>query len=554
MMFYPICRRHIAFTLVAITASFLSLGIAWGQSYDGPAELPLINVSTTVPTQTGKVTTVAKGGDLQSALNAANCGDTIVLTAGSVFSGSFTFPVKPCDAAHWIVVKSGGSLPAAGNRINPAYAGVLSLPGRPSFTGPGTQQMAKIITSNLSAPVKLDGANYYWLMGLEITRSVGTGFVGSLVSATGASNVVLDRDWIHGSAKDETAVAVGFVGANNVALINSYSNDLHCVAVTGTCVESHVVVGGLGSAASAGIKVYNNFLESGAGSVFFGGGKATATPTDITVQKNHFFKPMMWRQGQPGFVGGTNGNPFVVKNHFELKNAQRVLLEDNVLENVWPGGGQSGYSILLTPKNQSGKCPICQVTDVTVRFNEVKHTGGGFELGNGASDSGAVPLDGERFSVHDNEFDDIENALGSGIWAVIGDGPTAGIPPLKHVYIEHNTAYPSQMTLNLGGATPPNMSDFTFENNLIQEGAYDVGSQGGNGNCANNAVGAAAILKACWLSYTATSNGLVDGTGTWPAGNYFPTSMVAGEAIVGLDGKPLGVDQNALNQGISGVN
>ena len=31
-------------------------------------------------------------------------------------------------------------------------------------------------------------------------------------------------------------------------------------------------------------------------------------------------------QGQPGFVGGFSGHPFIVKNHFELKNAQRVLV------------------------------------------------------------------------------------------------------------------------------------------------------------------------------------------------------------------------------------
>jgi len=188
-----------------------------------------------------------------------------------------------------------------------------------------------------------------------------------------------------------------------------------------------------------------------------------------------------------------------------------------------------------------------------VRFNEVTHTGGGFELGNGASDSGAVPLDGERFSVHDNEFDDIENALGSGIWAVIGDGPTAGIPPLKHVYIAHNTAYPSHMTLNLGGAEPADMTDFTFENNLIQEGTYEVGSQGGKNNCATVSGGPVAMLSACWLSYAATSNGLVNGKSAWPAGNYFPTSMAAGEAMVGLDGTTLGADQNALSQGILGV-
>jgi hypothetical protein len=76
-------------------------------------------------------------------------------------------------------------------------------------------------------------------------------------------------------------------------------------------------------------------------------------------------------KGQPGFVGGFDGNPFIVKNLFELKNAERVLFESNILENSWGGFSQAGFAILLTPKNQAlhagNVCPSCQVTDVTIR-------------------------------------------------------------------------------------------------------------------------------------------------------------------------------------------
>src|SRR6266571_4241328 len=85
---------------------------------------------------------------------------------------------------------------------------------------------------------------------------------------------------------------------------------------------------------------------------------AAATPTDIEIRGNHFFKPMSWKPGEPGFVGGASGRPFIVKNLFELKNAQRVLLEGNLLENCWGGFSQNGYAVLLTPKNQSNQCPL----------------------------------------------------------------------------------------------------------------------------------------------------------------------------------------------------
>jgi hypothetical protein len=61
----------------------------------------------------------------------------------------------------------------------------------------------------------------------------------------------------------------------------------------------------------------------------------------------------------------------VVKNHLELKNAQRVTVDGNLLENNW-AAGQSGYSIMLTPRN-SGSAPWTRVQNVTFTNNIVRH-------------------------------------------------------------------------------------------------------------------------------------------------------------------------------------
>ena len=47
---------------------------------------------------------------------------------------------------------------------------------------------------------------------------------------------------------------------------------------------------------------------------------------------------------------------WTVKNLVEFKNAQNVLVEGNTIENNW-AAGQQGYSILFTPRNQSGTAP-----------------------------------------------------------------------------------------------------------------------------------------------------------------------------------------------------
>ena len=63
-------------------------------------------------------------------------------------------------------------------------------------------------------------------------------------------------------------------------------------------------------------------------------------------------KPLTWRQGSPTF----GGIPWTVKNLFELKNAQRVLVDGNLMENNW-GQAQNGFSVLFTVRNQGGTAP-----------------------------------------------------------------------------------------------------------------------------------------------------------------------------------------------------
>jgi hypothetical protein len=137
-------------------------------------------------------------------------------------------------------------------------------------------------------------------------------------------------------------------------------------------------VGGGGGVHPGGpYKIVNNYLEASGENILFGGALATTTPGDIEIRHNHFFKPILWEPGVAGFIGGTSGKPFIVKNHFELKNAERVLLEGNILENVWGGFSQNGFSVLLTPKDQSPNlCPSCRVTDITIRYSTISHVGG----------------------------------------------------------------------------------------------------------------------------------------------------------------------------------
>jgi hypothetical protein len=282
-------------------------------------------------------------------------------------------------------------------------------------------------------------------------------------------------------------------------------------------------------------KIVNNFLEASGENLLFGGGEATKTPTDIEIRHNHLFKPLTWMPGAPGFVGGEDGHPFIVKNLFELKNAQRLLFEGNVLEGSWGGFSQTGLAILLTPKNQNDSCPLCRVNDVTIRYCKISHVASGFWIGNSASDAGGLSSGGERYSIHDVIIDDIDGKKYSGYGSfliLISNDPT-----LKDVKMDHITALSSRVFMNVG-IKNHKIQNFTFTNNLIAADEKQISTTGGGqANCAFHPekLGPAGVLDNCVESLTFSHNAIICGFGSWPPGNFFPKNVKAAGLVNGSD-------------------
>jgi hypothetical protein len=565
-------------------------------AFDGPAELPLIYIQTAMANTPapGSVTTVSTGGDLQTALNSANCGDTIQLQAGATFTGAYTFPAKNCSDNDWIIVRTSADdsvLPPEGSRLTPCYAGVSSLPGRPALNCASTTKVVATLSlpsSDIGPVIFASGANYYRLIGLEITRAAGTGFVSSLASVAAggtANNIIVDRVWVHGTAQDDTNRGLWLEGGTYISAIDSYFSDFHCVSVTGACTDAQAIAGGVGAPPMGPYKITDDFLEASGESILFGGDAATGTPADIQISQNHMFKPLTWLQGQPGYVGGANGNPFIVKNLVELKNAQRVLLDGNIMDYAWGGFSQSGFAVLITPKNQAGTgssnlCSVCEVTDVTLRYGTISHVGAGLQIANALSDNGGPPLDGERYSIHDITIDDINGTLYDGPSQFAEISTSAGAPVLNNVTINHVTAFPSSTMLIVGDqvAISTAMSNFVFTNNLINAGTYPVWSTGDGGaaDCAYYDV-PLTTFDACFTSSSFNANAMIaapsGAPAGWPSGNFFPASAAAVDFVdynggsggdyqlltsspytnKGTDGMDLGADIGAIDSAIAGV-
>jgi hypothetical protein len=288
-------------------------------------------------------------------------------------------------------------------------------------------------------------------------------------------------------------------------------------------------------------------------------------------------------QGQSGFVGGADGNPFMVKNLFELKNAQRVLLEGNIMEYSWGGFSQSGYGILITPVNQptsagNNVCPVCQVTDVTLRYNTISHVASGLQIASVLSEPGQSPvLDGERFSIHDITIDDINPKLynGDGRFAMIFT--QAPNPVLQNISINHVTAFATDL-LWVSGAMSPKMSNISLTNSILSVGIYPVWSANGKpADCGRFDV-PLTTMNNCFSPYSFVKNALIGSSSDfppsqWPAGNFFPASASAVQFVnynngnggnyqllstspyhnAATDGKDLGADVSAIVSKTTGV-
>ncbi len=514
--------------------------------FDGPAEMPRVVMTTTVASTPSPNLPKIVGPEmnLQTALNSAICGDTLLVDPTIIYTGSLQLPSLPCDAQHWITITSSGTLPDEFTRIKP------------------TTSLPRIILPISNSTIK--GGVFVRFIGFEVTR-LDTGAVVSLITpGAGAHDLIFDRMYVHGTKDTETRRGFELSNTQNVAIVNSYVSDFHCMAVVGTCTDAQAVAGGLSSSIQDGnYLIRNNYMEGAAETIIFGGGPAGFIPQDITVQYNDFAKPDSWNPADPSYSPtiGKDGlpHPWVVKNLFELKNGRKVLVEGNRMVGSWGGFTQTGGAILLTPKNQSGsngtnQCPICAVEDVTIRNNWVSKAGAALQLAYARSDNGGWPADSGRFSIHDNQFDRLQYATcylcGHYLTQISAGYDPLNPPPstLHDISVRNNSFYldgtgwlpPGKGDGNGHGflmvaAPPTGISNIVFTNNVVNAGNFPIFSTGGGtSNCFTNRLNNyATALSTCWIGASAfTSNVILNsGPGTYPAGNYPVNSGSNTEAL-----------------------
>lgn len=251
-----------------------------------------------------------------------------------------------------------------------------------------------------------------------------------------------------------------------------------------------------------------------------------------------------------GAAGGSgavpsDGSRWTVKNILELKNAQRVLAEGNVLEHNWKQG-QSGVAIVLTPRNQDGTAPWSGVSEVTLRYNIVRHAGGAMSINGYDNNYPSQPA--QNILVEHNLFTDISTADGTGRFLIMGNSP-------RQVTIEHNTILQSETIL----LAHPQYSDgsyavvegFRFANNLTLHNTFGIVGEGAGG------YGTPSILAYFLTEESVVRNVLAGGSASrYPADNLFPgVASFMAEFVDAAGGDyRLRADSPYRNAGTDGIN
>ena len=284
-----------------------------------------------------------------------------------------------------------------------------------------------------------------------------------------AEDIIYDRCYISGNRTNVLRDGMLTYGVRRFALINSHICEIHG---TGESHGIQVYWGG------RNITIQNNRFDASGINVFIAD-NATTNPNktqtieDIVVRGNYLYKPTRWWVDAPDF----DGIAWDCKNNFETKGSVRLLVEGNVLHNMWIKSQPTGSSLLVTPRGND-------VVDTTIRYNLNYDTYSGPNIN--SADQSIV-----RLKMEHNVF---YNLVGSGsfnMMLVAASKPgalnyftiknntfVAGIPLTGSSFISFNGNYTSQ---------PKYITNFKVVDNIIDQMRYAVKGNGtGSGTAALN--------------------------------------------------------------------
>ena len=342
-----------------------------------------------------------------------------------------------------------------------------------------------------------------------------------------ARNIVVDRCYFTAAPFDNVRRAIGMHGSN-ITVRNSF---IERAKDNSTDAQAIVSYNGTGP-----YTVENNFLEGSTENLMFGGAiggvisnppldENGVTSADISVRFNYMgknparYKLEKWRPGmyveagkpvQPsdgrratylatasGYTsdvepqwpqvlseqvldGEVGWKPWavdrvfrwIVKNNFELKAADRAVIQYNVFENMWLEGQETALNFKTENQTRpNGSQYAARTENILFRDNIIRSAPAAWKGSQGAGGRAG------NWTVANNLFTDIDSkTYGSGNERLL---QMTGIPFMGPVWFEHNTLVSPSTTaaLILDRAGIPDQPVY-FRNNILQRGREGVKGSG----------------------------------------------------------------------------
>jgi hypothetical protein len=301
--------------------------------------------------------------------------------------------------------------------------------------------------NNATAALRTNGPTCGWrFLGLEIVStndptvlnygivklgdggSVGAGEVQTSLSKV-PQDFILDRLFVHGTATANVVRCI-VLNSGRTAVLNSWISDCHSKGWDSQAIE--------GWNGPGPYLIENNFLSGAGENVMFGGadpGVYGLSPSDITIRGNHVWKDPTWK------------GKWTAKNLFELKNARRVLIENNVFENNWADAQQGMAIVIKSSQDSCGTCTWQGTTDVTFRYNIVRNSPRGFNVqAVDCTGQACVDVHVQRVRAENNVFENIGTFNGTGTDGFL----TLLTHDLTDVALIHNTFVGNLPTTGIG--------------------------------------------------------------------------------------------------------
>jgi hypothetical protein len=329
------------------------------------------------------------------------------------------------------------------------------------------------------------------------------------------SYIVFDRNYMHTNSKS-SVLRAAYLDVNYVAVVDSDCREIHESGMDTQC---------FGASQGPGPYLFqNNYLEAAGENIMFGGSDPVITgaiPSDITVVGNLFNKQTSWANQSAPYN-------WTVKNLFETKNVQRLLIDGNVFQNTWAAA--QWEAIIIRSVNQSGACTWCSSLDITVTNNLIQHAPTGIVLSPILATSNPSAPTG-RVLVQNNLMLDIA-CTEDGVSGGHGLGFQLAVEPspyiMHDIVLDHNTVLNDPTACGLSGAfyigqdtgSANHMTNFQLTNSIFNYGNYGMlGDSCAVGTCSLSTYASGYVYNdVVFMNGAGTAAG-----GTWPAGTLWNT-------------------------------